>query len=386
MPSGASKIEQIPTKKLRPDPRNTRTHSDQQITKLMSSLNEFGFTNPVLIDKANNIIAGHGRLIAAKKLGWLKVPCIRLEYLTEAQKRAYIIADNKLAEEAGWDTELLKVELAELKDMDFDVSLTGFGSETFEAEIIELEADNPPVDKKKIELHTLDDFPELPTTGMYDFPIIRPDMILTEIPDKLATWVGQDLAKQQKPPFFYNYGSDSTREMPFQKTILGFYVDDYRFERFYIDAANSMNELLKKKYIGAVMPNFSTYFHWAKAIRLFSIYKSRWVGRYMQEAGMRIIPDLTAAPDDLECILDGLDGIKHIAMQAHQNYDDKAVRMQKKAVIDYTMEQIKPDTVLLYAPEDRLKMFPSLSKARVVRVEPRMTVKTKAKKAQTTLV
>jgi ParB-like chromosome segregation protein Spo0J len=115
--------------KLVPWARNPRTHSDAQITQIAASIAEFGFNNPLLVDTKAGIIAGHGRLLAARKLGLKEVPVIVLDHLSEAQKRAYIIADNKLAENAGWDEELLRIELAALQEEDFDVSLIGFADE-----------------------------------------------------------------------------------------------------------------------------------------------------------------------------------------------------------------------------------------------------------------
>lgn len=123
------KIEQIQTEKLIPYARNSRTHSDEQISQIMASIKEFAFTNPVLIDEGGGIIAGHGRTVAAQRLQMKTVPCIRLTHLTPAQKKAYVIADNKLALNAGWDNEMLKVELSELQDEDFNLSLTGFSDE-----------------------------------------------------------------------------------------------------------------------------------------------------------------------------------------------------------------------------------------------------------------
>lgn len=111
---------------LKPYENNARTHSEDQVKKIVRSIEEFGFINPVLIDGDFGIIAGHGRVMAAKKMGMTEVPCLFVEDLTEAQKRAYIIADNKLALDAGWDEELLHFELAELQEMDFDITLTGF--------------------------------------------------------------------------------------------------------------------------------------------------------------------------------------------------------------------------------------------------------------------
>ena len=118
----------LPIDELIPYANNARTHSKEQITKIRSSLREFGFVNPVLIDKDKNIIAGHGRCEAAKAEGIREVPCVMVEHLTEAQKKAYIIADNKLALDAGWDNEILAVELENLKDLNFDVELTGFNA------------------------------------------------------------------------------------------------------------------------------------------------------------------------------------------------------------------------------------------------------------------
>jgi DNA modification methylase len=122
-------IEQISVKKLLPYARNSRTHSEDQIGQIASSIKEFGFTNPILIDADNQIIAGHGRLMGANRLQMKEVPCIRLSHLTESQKRAYVIADNKLALNAGWDDELLALEIKDLQELDFDVSLLGFSDD-----------------------------------------------------------------------------------------------------------------------------------------------------------------------------------------------------------------------------------------------------------------
>lgn len=120
------KIENLPTADLIPYAMNSRTHSADQVAQIAASIKEFGFTNPVLIDAENGIIAGHGRLQAAQKLKLREVPCLRLGHLTEAQKRAYVIADNKLALNAGWDEDALKAELERLQEEDFDIDLLGF--------------------------------------------------------------------------------------------------------------------------------------------------------------------------------------------------------------------------------------------------------------------
>lgn len=129
----SSKIEMLDAAKLIPYARNSRTHSDDQVQQIAASIREFGFTNPILISETDDIIAGHGRLLAAQLLKIKKVPCIRLGYLTEAQRKAYVIADNKLALNAGWDDELLRLELGGLRDEGFEIGLTGFSSEEVDA-------------------------------------------------------------------------------------------------------------------------------------------------------------------------------------------------------------------------------------------------------------
>jgi DNA modification methylase len=126
-------VEQISIEKLIPYVNNARTHSDAQVAQIAASIKEFGFNNPVLIADDNSIIAGHGRVMAARKLGKDTVPAVRLSHLTEMQRKAYILADNKLALNADWDNSLLAIELADLKDLGFDTDLTGFSADEIAA-------------------------------------------------------------------------------------------------------------------------------------------------------------------------------------------------------------------------------------------------------------
>jgi DNA modification methylase len=141
------KIETLSTASLIPYARNAKRHEPAQISKLCGSIREFGFNNPVLIDKDNGIIAGHGRVMAAQSLGLETVPCIRLGHLTDTQRRAYILADNRLAEiGGGWDEEMLKLELADLAALDVDVAEIGFGAEDLADLEIEDEAETSDAD------------------------------------------------------------------------------------------------------------------------------------------------------------------------------------------------------------------------------------------------
>ena len=154
---------------LIPYANNSRTHSEEQINQVASSIKEFGFTSPVLIDEGNGIVAGHGRIMAANKLGLEEVPCIQLKGLTEAQKKAYVIADNQLPLNAGWDLDMLRLEVETLEELDFDLNVLGFDQDVLDklldidAELPELpDGDRDPFQQKTFTLHdeqanTIDD-------------------------------------------------------------------------------------------------------------------------------------------------------------------------------------------------------------------------------------
>lgn len=156
----ADKVEQWPIDKLIPYAKNSRTHSEEQVAQIAASIKEWGFTTAVLVDESGSIIAGHGRLMAARKLGLTSLPVMVAKDWTDAQKRAYVIADNKLAINAGWDNDLLALELGELGDLGFDLELTGFTDEEIKALM--------PVDVTE-GLTDPDDAPPLP-----DNPVTRP--------------------------------------------------------------------------------------------------------------------------------------------------------------------------------------------------------------------
>ena len=149
MAKTTSEMKMVPIGKLIPYVNNARTHSEDQITKLRSSLREFGFINPILIDRDYNVIAGHGRLAAAKAENFDEVPCVYVDHLTDAQKKAYILADNRMAEDAGWDEEMLRIEIEALKEQAFDLSLTGFDEDEIASFFDDEEAQDDNFDEDK---------------------------------------------------------------------------------------------------------------------------------------------------------------------------------------------------------------------------------------------
>jgi ParB-like chromosome segregation protein Spo0J len=146
------KIESLPISALVPFSGNSRTHSAEQVAQIAASIQEFGFTNPLLIDKDSVVIAGHGRLLAAQKLEMTEVPCIRLSHLSPTQVNALVLADNRIAMNAGWDEELLKVSLQGLTDEGFDTSLLGFSQAEIEKSLTDsLAEDEAPEDFKEVD-------------------------------------------------------------------------------------------------------------------------------------------------------------------------------------------------------------------------------------------
>ena len=200
-------IENRPIEALIPYARNSRTHSDAQVAQIAASIREFGWTNPVLVDGSNGIIAGHGRVLAARKLGFEQVPVIELAHLSESQKRAYVLADNKLAENAGWDDELLRIELEALQAAGFDLSLTGFADDELAALMAELAGSEGLTDDDAVPEVTDD-----PVSQPGDVWLLGEHRLLCgDATDLVAleTLMGSDLADMAftDPPYNVNYAN-----------------------------------------------------------------------------------------------------------------------------------------------------------------------------------
>ena len=231
-----AEVKQVKTvviDKLIPYVNNAKKHTDDQVTRIASSIREFGFVNPVLVDKDFNIIAGHGRVMAAQKLGWTEVPCLFVEGLTEAQRKAYILADNRLGELAEWDMELVTSELELLQELDFDIDLTGFELPEPESELVEEDE--------------LPEPPEEPISKPGDIWLLGEHRVMcgdsTSIDDveKLMGGLEADLYLTD-PPYNVDYVGKTKDALKIQNDVM----DDSPFRQFISDAFTAADSVLRK--------------------------------------------------------------------------------------------------------------------------------------------
>jgi len=226
-----------------PYARNSRTHSDEQVAQVAASIKEFGWTNPILIDESGTIIAGHGRLMAAQRLGSNRVPTITLGHLTDAQKRAYVIADNKLALNAGWDQELLAIEVEELLGEGFDLDLTGFG----EDEINSLLAEANKVEDGLTDADDAPEVPEIPVTATGDVWVLGRHRVIcgdatvqTDV-EKLMNGQLADMLLTD-PPYNVDYTGKTKDALKIQNDVMS----DTGFRQFLCDSFATADTVMKQ--------------------------------------------------------------------------------------------------------------------------------------------
>jgi len=237
---GAKQIKWEAVDKLIPYAKNARTHSDEQVAQLAGSIKEFGFNNPVLVDKDNSVIAGHGRLMAARKLGMDKVPVVELDHLTESQRKAYVLADNRIALNSGWDTSMLSLELQDLKD-DIDLSLLGFDPDELDALLNPIEETEGLTDEDAVP-----DVPDEPKTKLGDIYILGNHRLMcgdsTSI-DSVEKLMNGQLADQlvTDPPYNIAYEGGSKK----REQIKNDEMADEEFRQFLKDVYIAANAVMK---------------------------------------------------------------------------------------------------------------------------------------------
>lgn len=232
-----TEMQLVAVSKLVPYVNNARTHNAQQITKLRSSLREFGFINPVIIDREYNVIAGHGRILAAKEEGIEEVPCVFVDYLTPAQKKAYILADNRMSMDAGWDEELLRVEIEALQAESFDVGLTGFD----EKDIAELFAGEGG-DAQDDDFDVDEELQKPPVSKSGDMWLLGNHRLICGDSTKEETYAVLMVGKQANlvvtdPPYNVNYEGSAGK-------IQNDNMENDKFYQFLLDAFRNMEKAM----------------------------------------------------------------------------------------------------------------------------------------------
>lgn len=260
-------IKTVSVEKLIPYVKNSRTHSDAQVAQIAASIKEFGWTNPILVDGDNGIIAGHGRLMAARKLGQKDVPVIELAYMTDSQKRAYVIADNQLAMNAGWDTALLSLELADLKEQGFDLDILGFDAKELD-KLLEPEQIEGLTDEDAVP-----DVPEEPKTKIGDIyqlgnhRLMCGNSTMLHDVDKLMQGVYPDLIHTDPPYGMNAVSKSSVLKANYKTDIIGDDNPDVAKDAFYL--INGLYPKAKQIWWGAnyycsALPDSECWLVWDK--------------------------------------------------------------------------------------------------------------------------
>ena len=305
---------------LIPYENNAKEHSEEQINKLRASIDEFGFISPILIDRDYNIIAGHGRTIAAKRNGIKEVPCVFVEGLTEAQRKAYILADNRLAEFGKWDFDLVNAELEGLDDLDFDISAFEF-PDIFTDDGYYGDERERTNDAYNLGIAHNTDL----SSDFWQMPIIKNDGF---IPGRL---IGFNYAKTSKD----------------KAAGIHFFIDDYQFERVW-NSPEKYVEVLKD-YECILSPDFSLYTDMPIPMKIWNVYRSRQIGAYYQGAGLKVIPTISwCEPETYSFCFEGIPEGSIVAISTIGVKESKDAAQIWHDGVDAMIDRISPRTILVY--------------------------------------
>ena len=306
-------------KDLIPYEHNPRKNDDA-VNAVANSIKEFGFKVPIVIDKNDVVVTGHTRLKACKKLGIKTVPCIVADDLTDEQIKAFRLADNKVGEISDWDYDLLDIEL---NDLDFD--MTDFG---FEFEDVPDYAEET---QKKVE-HILNlDKAQFEGVGKYDIPQLQP---VYELP-KIKEWIGFNYVLSDKDP---------------TGKAVHFFIDDYQFERIWNNIDRYVDKL--RQYACVATPDFSPYGDMPLATQIYNHYRKHWVGCYLQNKGITVIPTIRSSTDprSLDFFLEG-EPKNSIVLISSMWASRKNVAEAFDRSYNLMYDTLKPSKVLVYGRE-----------------------------------
>lgn len=306
-------------KDLKPYSKNARKN-DKAVKYVAKSIENFGFKIPVIIDKDNVIVCGHTRYKASKKLGYNEIPCIIADDLTEEQIKAFRLADNKVSEKADWDFDLLSDEINDI----IDINMEDFGFEFIDYEKNKIDT------QKKVESILNLQKANFKGVGEYDIPELEP-IYEYEIGD-IKEWIGFNYVLSDKEP---------------EGKAVHFFIDDYQFNRIWNNPEKYIEKL--RKYEAVLTPDFSPYADMPMATQIFNHYRKHWVGRYLQEYGVKIIPTIRASKDErsFKWYLDGepKGGVVCISSMWTSKEDDREYFIKE---YNQMYQKLKPSKIYIY--------------------------------------
>jgi len=326
------KTEYLNVNKLKPFKTNARKHGKEDVQAIANSIKEFGFNDPIGIwGKENLIVEGHGRLEAAKKLGMKEVPVIRLDHLTDEQRKAYTLAHNRTAELSSWDDGLLKLSLEDIPNID----MTNFGFDMnfdFDLDGDKDDEDEPDLRDPSCQHNVFEnqDRMQFPTESFYGMPIMKPTQTVGDKMLRFMDW------KEVDNPGDY---------------IAHFYYDDYKFISAWREPDKYLERL--KQFKAVVSPDFSLYTDFPRALQILSCYRRQWCGAFWQAMGIDVIPDVVwGDKDSFDYCFDGIPVGGTVAVSTVGVKNDKEWNNKEgdlfKAGYDEMMKRLKPTTVILY--------------------------------------
>lgn len=330
-------IEYVDIKSIKPYKKNARKHSKESVDVIAESIQEFGMADPIAVWK-NTIVEGHGRLLACKKLGLEKVPIVRLDYMTDEQRKAYTLAHNKTQEFSSWDFDLLPNELEHI----FDVDMSKFGFELTKEEFgLEPEQEQEEEEDEIDEGYYGDERER--TNKAYNLDLVDYDRLeqdFWQMPViKNNGYIPKDLIG-------FNYAK--TNE---EKNVgIHFYIDDYQFERLWNDPEKYVEVLVD--YDCILSPDFSLYMDMPMPMKIWNIYRSRFIGAYYQSKGLRVIPTISwAEKETFDFCFKGIPKGSIVSISTiGVKRDEEALQIWKDGVREM-IKQIEPSAILIYGGE-----------------------------------
>lgn len=317
-------VEYLSIDELKPYKKNAKIHTEKQVEQIKNSIQRFGMNDPIGIWKDNVIVEGHGRMIACQQLGFKEVPVIRLDHMTDKERKAYCLAHNKLTMNTDFDFDILSEELEDL----FDFDMEDFGFEFVDEE------DYKEKTQERVENILNLGIASYEGVGKYDIPELEP--IYADEIGEITEWIGFNYVLSDKEP---------------QGKGVHFFISDYQFERVFNNPEKYIEKL--RKYKCVLTPDFSPYGDMPHVTQIFNHYKKHWCGAYFQQHGIQVVPTIRCSTDErsFEWYLDGEPEGGVVAYSSMWIKEDTNSYDIAKTEWQGMIEKLKPTKVFLYGKE-----------------------------------